>query len=463
VKRLAVASVCCVVFTSGGIGAAYWFANDKWDNVNVVSIPSNAFASPTKGKSTNFLIIGSDTRADLTNPSDVQTFGGDQGPPRGDTIMIANVDPAHDTGMLVSFPRDIWVRVPGHGMQKINAALNDGPAKVIETLKDNFGIPIHHFIDIDIARFRELIDAIGTVPMYFPTAARDRETGLDITRPGCYHFTGSDAVAYVRSREYEYRDARTGQWKKDPTADLGRIKRQQYFIRALAQVAIDTAAKHPFKLDAILNNVFATLHKDRNLGLSDVRTLAAAFRSTDPASIGMYTVPTMTQKLFGQNQLVVDQVRAAAVLNQLRYLGPKPKPLPVPTDVKPNQIKVKVLNGGGVKGQAKTTLDALAFAGFRPVTPAENADRSDYSNTEVRYVKGALHKAQLVAAYLGLGKLVVAKTVKGVDVTVVIGEDFKRVAAPSTTAAPTTTTRPTATSAPHATTTTVKTQAVVGC
>ncbi|MCU1428899.1 MAG: transcriptional attenuator, LytR family [Actinomycetia bacterium] len=460
------------MFTSSGIGAAYWFANSKWDKVHVAPIPAGVFASPERGKPANYLIIGSDTRSDLTSPQDVARFGGSQGPPRSDTIMIAHVDPATQRTMLVSFPRDLWVNVPGRGMKKMNAAFNDGPAKVIQTISSNFDIPIHHYLEVDIAGFRNLVNAIGTVPIYFPTPARDEATGLQILLPGCYHFNGDDAVAYVRSREYEYKETAKGNWKKDPTFDLGRIRRQQYFIRSLAQVAINSAAKHPLNADNVLNKVFAPLTRDRNLGLSDMRALAVAFRSTDPASVQMLTVPSTPDHIQGQDVLLVDQAGAAPVFEQLRSIGPKAKPLPVPKDVVPNQVTVKVLNGSGVQGAAKSTMDALQISGFHRVDPQANADRSDYQATEVRYVRGALHKAQLVAAYLGAGKLVAGKSVAGADVTVVLGADFKRVTVPTT--LPPTSPPTTVTANGSSTTTTgqaanpgrtpgAKTQPVVGC
>jgi LCP family protein required for cell wall assembly len=365
----------------------------------------------------------------------------------------------------VSFPRDLWLNIPGRGASKINAAFNDGPQRVIETLNANFNIPIHHYLEVNLAGFQSLVDAIGSVPIRFPTPARDEKSGLQILSAGCRHMNGTDALAYVRSRFYEYKETSTSEWKLDPTFDLGRIRRQQYFLRSLAEVAINTAAKRPLKASNILNKTFDSLTKDRNLGLTDLRDLAATMREADPAIVEMLTVPTKPAKIKGQDVLVLDRAKARPIFKRLRSFEPAPK-LIIPKDVVPSQVKVKVLNGSGVINQAKRTLTALAAAGFGRVEPPGNADRSDYSSTEVRYGKGGKHKAQLVAAYLGVGTLRDQKNVAGADVTVVLGDDFKRVTTPTTAPPSTAPPKPTVTTGPPANpgrTPGVVPQPVVGC
>jgi LCP family protein required for cell wall assembly len=453
---------------AGGIGGAYWVANNKWDRVPTADIPDESFAEQKNGKPENFLIIGSDTRSFVDSPQAEEAFGDPtvETGQRSDTIMIAHIDPANDTGMLVSFPRDLWVNIPGKGPNRINAAFNDGPEKVIDTLKTNFDVPIHHYLEVNFAGFQNLVDAVGGVPIRFPTAARDEVTGLQILLPGCYDMNGKDALAYVRSRYYEYRETTRDEWKPDPSSDLGRIRRQQYFIRSLAEVALNTAAKHPSKASDILDKAFASLTRDRHLGLSDMKGLAITMRETEPAVFEMRTVPATPQDIEGKSVLVLDQAKALPLFEKLRALGPAPKPIAVPTDVVPGQVKVKVLNGSDVSGQAASTIDALGAAGFARVDPAGNADRSDYEATEVRYVKGAKNKAQLVAAYLGVGKLVAGKSVEGADVTVVLGSDFEQVTPPTTATTTTTTAAPTVTTGSPANpgqTPGVPAQPVVGC
>src|SRR5712671_6150574 len=98
----------------------------------------------------NYLIIGSDSRAFIESQKDTQHFGSKttQTGQRSDTIMVVHIDPGKHTGILVSFPRDLWVDIPSHGTAKINAAFSfGGPQLTIATLKQDFNIPISHFLE----------------------------------------------------------------------------------------------------------------------------------------------------------------------------------------------------------------------------------------------------------------------------------------------------------------------------
>jgi LCP family protein required for cell wall assembly len=450
--RFLVALVLAFALTASGIVGAYWFANNKWNGVANANIAPTVFTKAQKGKPANYLIIGSDSRAFVNNATEAQQFGSAsvETGQRSDTIMIAHIDPATNTGMLVSIPRDLKTEVPGQGFTRINAAFNAGPQKLIQTIQQDFGIPINHYLEIDFAGFRDLVNAVGTVPIFFTTAARDVKTGLQIPLPGCYHLNGDQALAYVRSRYYEYKTSATDSWHQDPYSDLGRIQRQQYFIRSLAQVAISTAAHNPFKASDILDKGFRTLTKDRNLSLSDARALVATLHNSTPGQVPMLTLPT---KPSGDGAtLLLDPAKAAPVLAQLRsttspntHATNSTSPT-VPKDVSPAQVSVKVLNGSGRTGAAGAALRALGARGFHEVLPAADADRTDYATTQVRYASGAERKAALVAAYLGVGTLSAGGNVGGSDVTVVLGRDFTQVRNPTasgttpTTAAPAPTT-----------------------
>jgi hypothetical protein len=314
---------------------------------------------------------------------------------------------------------------------------------------------------------------VGGVPIRFTSPARDTYTGLHIALPGCYKLNGGDALAYVRSRHYEYKNTSTDSWHEDPYSDLGRIARQQYFIRSLAEVAINTAARHPLKANNILNKAFASLTKDRHLGFSDVKGLAATLRETDPAVVQMITLPN--QASGDGATLVVDPVKAAPILQALRtFTQASTTPsttATVPKNVKPGDATVKVLNGSGVQGLAAKTQAQLNVSGFHTLPPPGDADRSDYATTQIHYAPGSKAEAQLTAVYLGTGTLVPGGNVVGSNVTVVLGRDFKQVTPPttagtSTTAAPVPTTPTTAASGPRANpgqTPGVPSQPLVGC
>ena len=144
-------------------------------------------------------------------------------------------------------------------------------------------------------------------------------------------------------------------------------------------------------------------------------------------------MPTAREFIDRQDAQVVIESEAAPIFDRLRTFGETPTD--VPTDVAPGEVQAQVLNGSGVGGQARVVFDGLAAAGFAVVDPPGNADRSDYTATEVRYAEGSENLARFALAHLGgAGKLVEVDSVpEGTNVVIVIGRDFETVSAPTTT------------------------------
>ena len=423
-QRVLVAFVVCTVLV-GALWVAAWHAVDA----KVAQIRTVPFAPGLLTKGGNYLFIGSDTRAFVKSKIDAEHFGSadSQTGQRSDTMMVAHIDPGKKTGVLVSFPRDLWVNIPGHGDSKINAAFAyGGPQLAVKTIERDFDVPISHYLEVDFAGFRDIVNAIGSVPVYFPTPARDKYSGLAIPARGCHNLNGDQALAYVRSRYYQYLSH--GEWQYDPLSDLGRIKRQQYFIRTLAQAAIHSLVTHPLRVNNVADKSVASLTRDKSLHTSDLLALVRAFRSTDPTAFPMYTLPATNGYRDDQSVLLLDEAQAAPTLARLRGLG-GPGSIP---KISPTAVRVTVENGSGVSGAAGTALAQLQRKGFRAAAPASDADRSNYTVTEVRYAPGAEKKAKLVLAFLGgAGKLTALHSSPGgVDVIVVLGQDFAHVATP---------------------------------
>ena len=240
----------------------------------------------------NFLITGSDNNAcpdaNSLNPvGDRGTLG-----ERSDTIMVMRVDPSSGRAAVLSFPRDLWVKIDGtNGRNRINAAysVND-PQKLVNTIYLNFFIPIDHYIQIDFCAFKTLVDAVGGVSVYFQYPARDKHTGLDVpVTDSCYTFNGDSALAYVRSRHYQYLDPKTNQFTEDPASDYGRISRQQDFLRrAVAKVL---AAGYSLSVARSLIDV-ATKYVvvDKDLTLDKELQFAGVLKNLDPNGIQTYQV-----------------------------------------------------------------------------------------------------------------------------------------------------------------------------
>ncbi len=173
----------------------------------------------------NILMVGVDVADGLPEDDPRRAERDEQGISglRSDTIMVLRIMPEQDRVALVSFPRDLWVEIAGTGRNdKINTALTvGGPATLIDTIQDNFAIPLDHYVQVDFAQFEQLVEVVDGVKVYFDTPVRDVYTGLDIPEPGCVTLHGTQALAYARSRYYEYYDEDSEDWLYDPTVGPG--------------------------------------------------------------------------------------------------------------------------------------------------------------------------------------------------------------------------------------------------
>lgn len=416
VRRFLVGLVLTSLTMLTGVAGGYWYLNAKLGNAQRIDVPVDS------GPDTNFLILGSDSRAFVTSEEDAASFG-EVGGERADTLIIVRVDPETKKALLVSLPRDLWVEIPGRGAAKINSAFQDGPAGVINTIRHNFAIPIHHYVQVDFAGFRNIVSAMGGVEMYVAAPARDAKTGLDIPTAGCVTLNGDQALAWVRSRNYQYLES--GAWRTDPTGDFGRINRQQDFIRRLIAQSLESSITNPARGNNLINESLDNITLDSDLGVSDVFKLVRVFRSGDPNDVEMLTVPADAGRRGSASVVLIRETEAEALFQRLRGEGS------IEGEVQPSNVKVRVLNGTGGAGAATRTSRELGEAGFLPAG-AGDAERFGYSQTEIHYRPGEQAKAELLKRYLGgRGKLVEDDTI-GVDadLVLVVGGDFTGVGTP---------------------------------
>ena len=316
----AIVIIACVASAAG-----LWLFLDKARQIHRIELPAGILDVPvvvTPSLSTlpgetvppdtggsipaeNFLVVGTDSR-DCIDPNSPYAGaflgnGSDIGQ-RTDTIFIMRVDPNSTKVAMLSFPRDLWVRIGGHS-QRINTAWALGADRLIKTIKDNFNIPIHHYVDIDFCAFANLVNAVGGVSVPFATPVRDLSTGLNVTEPGCHRMLGDEALAYARSREFEYYDAKTKKWIRDPSADLGRIRRQQDFIRRVLARALDKGARSPVTLNKLWNAFAPQLTIDNTLTFSDLLRLANRLKNLDPEQVASFTIETRGTVIDGSSVL----------------------------------------------------------------------------------------------------------------------------------------------------------------
>ncbi|MBA3955362.1 MAG: LCP family protein, partial [Acidimicrobiia bacterium] len=232
--------IAMCVMAASAVGYSYY----RFGNIPRVAL-GDFLANEPPGEPQNYLLVGSDSREFVQGGDDLESFGdtSETGSDKADTMILVRIDPQAETASMVSFPRDLIVTIAGTGKKnRINTAFADGPSQLIETIQLNFNLPVHHYIQVDFAGFRELVDAIGGVDLYLEHPVRDRDgngqnfSGLDIDQTGCVTLDGTQALAYVRSRHFQ--SFVDGRWQADPTGDIGRIGRQQDFIRRAVRSAL---------------------------------------------------------------------------------------------------------------------------------------------------------------------------------------------------------------------------------
>jgi LCP family protein required for cell wall assembly len=271
----------------------------------------------------NFLITGADNNSCIDPDSPYAPAFGDRGEAfgaRSDTIMMWRVNPSTSQVAVLSFPRDLWVAIDGRsGKSRINGAYQrDDPQRLINTIYQNFGIETDHFVQIDFCAFKILVDAVDGVAVPFDFPVRDVKTGLNVPSAGCFNFDGDHALAYVRSRSLQYLDE-DGQWQTDPTSDLGRISRQQDFIRRVADELLANRFS-PEVIRGLLETSAEYVVTDTGLTPDKVLEFAGVLQSVEPAEITTYQVEWRRSIESGNDVLIprLDTANMQAILAVFR-------------------------------------------------------------------------------------------------------------------------------------------------
>jgi LCP family protein required for cell wall assembly len=375
----------------------------------------------------NVLLVGSDTRAGIDQAGN-DNFGGTKEVKgqRSDTIILLRVDPKKNQASMLSVPRDLYVPISGtQRSDRINTAFESGIDKLIATVSANLGIPIDHAVQVDFNGFRGIVSAVGGVQIYSPARARDKVTGLNISNPGCIELDGNQALAFVRSRHYEYFE--NGRWRTDPTGDIGRIQRQQDFVRRVLKKANQKARG----LDALaINRLVGTGIKnvkiDDSFSIGEIGDLAQRFRSLDPNAVQMLTIPTVPANVGGAAVLRMKQPDTKEVIDAFLARTPPAAPATgtaVP-NIPPSSIRIRVLNGSGAEGQAREVGQALGDIGFN-VAGLGQAGSFRNTDTVITYGAGQRDKALVVQSKIQGGTVLKEDaTLRSIDVVVTTGGNF---------------------------------------
>jgi LCP family protein required for cell wall assembly len=451
-QRLLIAFNLVVIVGCLGAASTIGYLYYEFGQVDRVSIAPGRLTSVADAAPQNFLLVGSDSRAFVQRGSaDETSFGNtsDAGAGgRADTIILVRVDPSHGRAAMLSFPRDLWLPIAGtNHSQRINTAFAGGPQQLIDTIKLNFNVSIQHYAQVDFKGFKELVDAIGGITIYLASPVRDYSyadgrslTGLHIEQTGCVHVNGTQALAYVRSRHFQYKE--NGRWKSDPTGDLGRINRQQDFIRRAIREALSKGLLNPARFRRLVGIGVGNVKISDSLKVKHLLELGREFRSLSPDSIQQYQLPVSNTRHGAASTLDIlsrDQAKAEQILDVFRGITPESEKAVAPTDV-----TVRVMNGSGIAGQAGETTTALRQLQFGT---ADFGNTYAHSRTMIQYGDGQQAKANLLLRYLKAGaELQSVPNLSSVDVQLVTGSDFAGILQEPLPATSTTTTAPRGTS-----------------
>lgn len=366
----------------------------------------------------NILLMGVDQRP------------GERGPWRTDTMLVVSVDPESKSAGILSIPRDLWVEIPGHGLDRINTAYvygdldklpGGGPALAKRTVQYNLGEPIHYYVRLDFSAFQQVVDWIGGIDIYVEREINDplypdMNYGYDPLRipSGWQHMNGALALKYARTRH--------------GSSDFDRMHRQQQVL-----LAIRDRVMNPGMLPKLLprardmasalgNSVQTDLTLDQLARLAQLgseidrsRIRAAAIDETMTSS---WTTPQ------GANVLIPDRAKLA-VLHQIIFTAP------LSTDDEAVQVaneaaRIVVLNGTRTNGVAGQAAERLRTNNFN-VSGMGSADRI-YSQSQVLVYNGKLATARAAARALGLPETSIATgsdNSADADIKVIIGLDWK--------------------------------------
>jgi LCP family protein required for cell wall assembly len=362
------------------------------------------------GKDQNLLIVGNDDRSALTDKQVRELkVGRDGGSLNTDTMMIVHVPANGSQATLISLPRDSYVNIPGHGMNKLNAAYpfgyNDasgdanakraaGANKLIQVVEDLTGLNIDHFVQVSLLGFVNISDAVGGVTVNLcksvnDTVAHNRSIGLTggsglVLSKGPHTIHGVQALEFVRQRE------------NLPRGDIDRTARQRYFLTAAFRTVASAGTLFSFgKLQNLVTAVKKSIYVDQGM---DILQLAKQMSNLSANNIRGEAIPTdhYADTSVGNVGIIIpSQVRAFV---QKMINGSTTSDYQKARAVDPSQVTVTVRNFGTQNGAAAQASATLTKAGFS--SSVDSASSGSQATTTIQYPQGSESQAKTLAAYV---------------------------------------------------------------
>jgi LCP family protein required for cell wall assembly len=229
-------------------------------------------ASTATSAGENWLITGSDTRSGLSRTQKDELHVGSDTDTNSDSLMLLHM--GGPTPVLISIPRDSYVPIPGHGSNKINAALGfGGPALLVQTVESVTGLKINHYMGIGFEGLVDVTNKVGGVNVCLKTAVHDQNSGVNLPA-GCQTLNGTQALEFVRDRD------------SFATGDLQRIQDQREFLKALLSKATSPAVfLNPFRALPFGSSAASSISVDQGTHLYNLIKAGLALRNPQTGTV----------------------------------------------------------------------------------------------------------------------------------------------------------------------------------
>ena len=438
----AVAGVLSVVLLAGS-GWGWYLGQVAEATVNRTdAIPGDGNDGNGGPEAMNLLLVGNDSRANLTaEQQDALKTGGDSGI-NTDTMILVHIPADGSRASFVSFPRDSYVAIPGYGMDKLNAAYAYGYAEtsesasesqrqaggaqlLVKTISSLTGLQIDHYAEVDLLGFFNLSSVVGGVEVNLCKPVDDRKYSGAVFPAGVQTISGADALEFVRQRHGL------------PRGDFDRIVRQQVFMAGvLRKMLSDEVMLDLGKQRELVGAASQSLTIDQGL---DLFRLAEQMQSVTAGSIEFQTIPNLGTDRDEQDRSIIRLEDEDKLHQFFAELSAEPEPAETaataeatpaaPKTVAPSAVTVDVFNGSGTSGLAASAAGSLETAGFAVGTTG-NADSSDNPTTVVRHAPGDEAMATTLAKAIPGAAKKKSDDVTSGTVQLVLGQDFNGIGQP---------------------------------
>jgi len=289
----------------------YFYLDGKLHRSNVLV---SYAGQPAAGSGSNWLITGSDSRQGLTRKQERKYHTGrDVGGQRSDTILLLHIPGNGGPAVLVSLPRDSYVKIPGYGYNKLNAAYSfGGPRLLAETVQNATGLRIQHYMGIGFGGLVNVVNSVGGVNMCFRHPLHDAASGLHVKK-GCHNLDGGQALGFVRTRH------------QFSSQDLQREQNQRVFIKALlSKMTSPGVMFNPFAAVPATLGAVDSLSVDDGSHLNNLMSVAFALRKPETTTVPIANSNYATS---AGDAVLWDSSRAGRLFRILNADSPIPKRL----------------------------------------------------------------------------------------------------------------------------------------